>query len=686
MTDFQGAAICNRRTKPINERSEMDFSNVVVVIPAFDEAGSVGRVVEGLIARGLSRVRVVDNGSSDGTGNVARLAGAEVVVEPRPGYGRACFTGCRDLPGDCEWILFCDADGSDDLDSIPKLVERAGEFDFVLGNRRATVAGRASMTKVQDFGNWLATFLLRGLFGADFHDLGPMRLIRRSTYEAMEMKDRGFGWTVEMQARAAQLGVRSVEVPVPYHARVAGKSKVSGTVKGSVQAGVIILTTIGRFAVEAWQRPLAWLAAIFLLGGAGLMVPFGDFREAAAVPWFLAGAGVMSVGFAMSWAVRSVGVGVFFGVAVLARLVLFPMEPGGDVWRYVWEGLVQIGGGNPYTLPPDAASLAGLRADWWAKINHPSVTAIYPPLAELVFRGMAWISPTAWFFKSVIVAADVGVAGLLWRRFGSGALLYAWNPLVIYGFAGGAHYDSIFLLPMVAGWLALESATTVRGRWVGCGWLGLSVALKYVSAPLAVFAVLMMVRRDGWRAAVVGAGLVALPGLLALAAFWGSFGVHPLGPAEFGAVARSAELIPRFVGDFWERSLKWNSLFAIPLAGVILWRLWRSRALLAFGEEALLATFVLSPVVHAWYFVWAIPFAVASRNLGLRLVGVSAFVYFSLEYRQAVSAPRWRMTPVELALLWSPLVLGFAWSRWRERAARRAGDRCPPERVRSRGG
>ncbi len=647
---------------------------VVVVIPAFNEAGSIAEVVHGLIARGLSRVRVVDNGSTDATAEVARNAGAEVISEPRRGYGQACFTGCLNLPEDCEWILFCDADGSDDLGSIHRLFEAADPADFVLGDRRSTEAGRRHMTPAQRFGNWLAPWLLHALFRVRFHDLGPMRLIRRASYESLTMRDRGFGWTVEMQARAAQLGLRCVEVPVPYHQRSAGRSKVSGTIKGSVQAGVIILTTIGRFALDVWQRHLTALAAILIIGGALWMLPNGNLANPESIPRFLMAAAVMSLGFAASWTLRSVAPLVFFAVAVAARLLLLPMDPGGDVWRYAWEGMVQNSGENPYTLAPNAPALVGLRPDWWGNINHQSITAIYPPLTELLFRLIAAVSPTVLAFKLVIVAADLGIVALLWRRFGSAALLYAWNPLVIYVFAGGAHFDSLFVLPLVAGWLGLETAETRRGRVGSCALIGLSVALKYLSAPFAAFALLSLLRRDGWRAAGTAAILMALPLLASVAVFWGTFGVHPLSPGEFSQFARSAELIPRLVEEYWPKSIKQNSIFVWPFAAIILWRLWRARSLRAFGEEAFLATYIFSPVIHAWYFAWTLPFAVASRNLGLRLIGISAFVYFWLEYRQATSVTRWRQTPEEVLWMWTPLVAGFAWSRWRERVARRRDD------------
>lgn len=651
----------------------IDPARVTAVIPAFNEAEAVAAVVRGLLARGIGRVRVVDNGSTDATAAVARAAGAEVVAEPRRGYGQACFTGAADL--DAEWILFCDADGSDDLDSIPRLLAAAADHDLVLGDRRATPAGRAAMTPVQNFGNGLATLLLRGMFGARFRDLGPMRLIRRSAYEALAMRDRGFGWTVEMQARAAQLGLRWVELPVPYHRRAAGASKISGTLGGSFRAGTIILATLGRFALEVGQRPLALVAAALVMLGAGLMAPLGDFRTGT-VPQFLAAAAVMALGFFLSWGVRGLTPWLFFGVAVGARLLLLPMVPGTDVWRYIWEGLVQNVGFNPYLLAPSSPALAALRPEWWGQINHPGIPAIYPPLAQLVFSVMAAVSPTLLFFKLVFVAADLAVAFLLWRRYRAGALLWAWNPLVLYSFAGGAHYDSLFILPMVAGWLALE-----RGLRVGAIGLGLSLAIKYASAPLAGWLVWDALRRRCWGGAAGFALLVALPLALALAAFWIPWGVHALAPVSFGQYARSAEFLPRLVGVFAEWTTRANSVFVWPALALLLWRMVAAKSFRAFAEEAFLITFACSPAVHAWYFTWALPFAVASRNLGLRLVGISAFVYFLLEYRQALGPAPWRQTWTEMLLMWTPLLAGFAWSRWQARAATSPGHPRPPTPV-----
>ncbi len=232
----------------------LDLDRVLVIIPARDEEETIVPVIQALQAAGLSQIRVVDNGSCDGTASLAQSAGAEVIREPLPGYGQACWQGLQSLPASIEWILFCDADGSDDLGQLSEFFALRSRHDFILGNRRATPNGRKSLTPVQNFGNWLSTQLIALGWGYQYNDLGPLRMIRRNVLEQMRMGDRGFGWTVEMQARAVELGLRIAEIPVGYRDRQGGKSKISGTLKGSFQAGTIILTTLGQLYWRKLKR------------------------------------------------------------------------------------------------------------------------------------------------------------------------------------------------------------------------------------------------------------------------------------------------------------------------------------------------------------------------------------------------------------------------------------------------
>lgn len=233
----------------------VDLDRSIVVIPALDEAGSIASVIVRLRALGCRQIRVVDNGSVDGTPEVARGAGADVLVEPVRGYGMACWRGLENLPDQIEWVLFCDADGCDDLEALPQLIKAANSgAQFVIANRLATAGSRRNLTLPQRFGNQLATRLIRLIWGAQFSDLGPMRLIRRNLLDIIEMQDRGFGWTAEMQIRVAQLKAPFAEVPVTYHARKFGKSKISGTVRGVVMAGTIILSTIAKHALTSRRR------------------------------------------------------------------------------------------------------------------------------------------------------------------------------------------------------------------------------------------------------------------------------------------------------------------------------------------------------------------------------------------------------------------------------------------------
>jgi len=226
--------------------SDPSLKNIQAIIPAKDEAEAIAPVIQNLRRTGLTCILVIDNGSSDSTTAIARQAGADVIHEARPGYGQACWQGLQNLDTDTDWILFCDADGSDDLSQLPRFFQLRSQYDFILGDRRATPSGRRALTPVQNFGNWLSTRLIDLGWGHPYNDLGPLRLIRRDALEQIRMRDRGFGWTVEMQARAVELGLRIAEIPVGYRDRQGGQSKISGTLKGSIQAGTIILTTLGQ--------------------------------------------------------------------------------------------------------------------------------------------------------------------------------------------------------------------------------------------------------------------------------------------------------------------------------------------------------------------------------------------------------------------------------------------------------
>ncbi len=210
-------------------------------------------------------------------------------------------------------------------------------------------------------------------------------------------------------------------------------------------------------AVKPWQRWILYLSATFLVVGAIALVPQGNFlHEQWAVPGFWRAMAVMNVGFALSWFLpnRAVPAAWFWTVAVATRMAALGMYPGDDVWRYLWEGHIQVQGFSPYDFAPDSAVLEPLRMGWWSMINHKDVSAIYPPLTQLGFWAISLLSSSVYLFKLGFVAADLGICALLGRRFGYGAtLLYAWNPLVIYCFAGGAHYDSWFLFPLVMAWL-----------------------------------------------------------------------------------------------------------------------------------------------------------------------------------------------------------------------------------------
>ena len=413
-----------------------------------------------------------------------------------------------------------------------------------------------------------------------------------------------------------------------------------------------------------------WVAAAFLLAGTICMLPHGGLHEYGTIPWFLAGAAIMLCGFFLAlWAPpsdwRMVAV-----VAVGSRLVLLFQEPGYDIYRYVWEGRILGAGWNPYLHAPDATSLEPLRDGLWESVQHNSFTAIYPPLTEWIFTVIAFVSATPILFKVVFVLADLAVAWILAHRFGVGpAVLYAWNPLVIYSFAGGGHYDSLFVLAMVLGWMAWQDGRGIKAA----AWLGIGVALKWLALPLLAW-VGWQILRTAWQngrwwkvpaAAVVGL-LPLLVSYSALCVWTGEWSLQ-LHPPKFSQYARSAEFLPGIVGWFWEQSKYHNQWFLPPLALGWMWVILRGRNFANSSEWLFFLALVLTPMMHAWYFTWMIPFAVATRNRGVIAVTASAFVYFLLYHHVESPGGAWLLKPWELALIWLPFSIGFLWSAWKKR-------------------
>jgi glycosyltransferase involved in cell wall biosynthesis len=224
-----------------------------LVLPARDEEAALPAVLAS-IPSWVDSVIVVDNGSQDDTARVAARCGAQVVTEPVMGYGQACLAGIRALLTRSPAIIaFADSDGSDDLARLEEVVRPLleGRADLVLARRIPVESG--ALTPQQRLGNRLATRLVRIIWGHSYADLGPMRAISRSALERLDMDDTGFGWTIQMQIRAITRGLRIDEVDLPYRSRLAGKSKISKTLRGSVSAGATILSVIAKEAAR--ERP-----------------------------------------------------------------------------------------------------------------------------------------------------------------------------------------------------------------------------------------------------------------------------------------------------------------------------------------------------------------------------------------------------------------------------------------------
>lgn len=220
--------------------------NISVIIPTLNEETAIGKVIAD-IPVWVDRVIVSDNGSKDDTLKIAENLGAVILKGQGGGYGAACLAGIEALPDACAIVVFVDGDYSDYPDRMDALVDPilAGDAHLVIGSRTLGNAEAGSLTLPQVFGNWLACFLIKLFWGVKYTDLGPFRAVDKNALERLEMTDEAFGWTVQMQLHAILKGVKTIEVPVDYRPRI-GRSKISGTIRGTVLAGTAIIGTILR--------------------------------------------------------------------------------------------------------------------------------------------------------------------------------------------------------------------------------------------------------------------------------------------------------------------------------------------------------------------------------------------------------------------------------------------------------
>lgn len=656
---------------------------IVAVIPALDEEGAIGPLLRAVMPF-VAEAIVVDNGSRDRTAEVAAGAGARVVHEPRRGYGSACQAGIAAAAG-ADVLVFLDGDGSDDASRLPGLLAPilAAEADLVIGSRRLGGREAGAQPWHAVLGTRLCVGLMNALVGTRATDLGPFRVITVPALRSLGMRDRDYGWTVEMQIRAVRQGLRTVEVPVPQRRRSAGRSKVSGTLRGTLGAAFKILGTILRHGLlsPAGARPKGapspaaeddaarreprrqerrWLVAFTACGllQTVCVLDWAWGRPATSrVAWHLATFGVAFASYLVALHAsrrlgrRALAAALLLGAAWRGVLVTAPPLLSDDVYRYVWEGRIQLHGGNPYAWDdrPEAPRWRGLRDDVWEGVNHKGYTAIYPPLFLLASRLVVGSHDSVSAMKAFLAGCELlalGLLGLLLSRRGlplERLLVLAWSPLALVEIAGSGHNEAFGMLWLVAALLALDLGRPLASAaFVTAGLLS-----KFLPGLIA----LAWVRRyRPWHSLVVVA--------LAAAAVWPFLGARKTLLLSLDQYSRfwtfnETLFAPLAAALGHDAAVRVGALLALALALVLAGR--RSEPATA-AMAIVAATLLLSPNVLPWYSLWLLPLLVLRDEPAL-LLFTGTVALANLVYPSWQSGEPWRLAWGWRALEYAPCVL-----------------------------
>jgi hypothetical protein len=667
----------------------MAHERIVAVIPARDEEDSIAAVVRGLPPL-LAETIVVDNASRDRTAEKAREAGARVVSEPRRGYGHACLAGIA-AAGDADLIVFLDGDGSDDPTQLERVVApiRQGRADLVIGSRALGRRTPGAHPWHAVLGTRLCVGLMNLLVGSRASDLGPFRAVKREALSRLRMRDPSYGWTAEMQVKAALAGLHVVEVPVDHRPRSGGRSKVSGTVRGTVGAATKIIGTILRYGLlppslpgparaaaaergERRRHPQGAVALLALsaltLTGCVLAWRFGP-PPTERIARHLALYGLAFAAYLLALiAARGLSRRALLAclsLAVLWRAVLVTAVPlvSDDVNRYVWEGRIQNHGGNPYAWEdrPEASRWAPLRDAVWEGVNHKGYTAVYPPLFVLACRTVVTVSDSVTGMKAFLVGCEVLTLGLLvvlLRRRGlprERLLVLAWSPFALVEIAGSGHNEAFGMAFLVLALLALEAQLPmVSALAAGAGFMS-----KFLPGLVAAAWARRYRLRDVLAAAALSAALVApflgahrtlLLSLRKYAQFW-TFNETLFDP------------LAMLLGH--DAAVRVGVLATLLLAGVLALR--RTEPVAA-ATAVVVASLLLTPNLLPWYALWLLPLLVLrDEPAALLFTGTGALAY--LVYPTWQSGERWAIGWGWRALEYAPCLLVAVWS-FGERAAR----------------